>query len=64
MFILYLSNIRVGFSILLFLKSTVESSDVKANVISLVETNVKGKNNLETYYLEDRKPAATMQAVS
>ena len=25
---------------------------------------VKGKNNLETYYLEDRKPAATMQAVS
>jgi len=25
---------------------------------------LKGKNNLETYYLEDRKPAATMQAVS
>ena len=25
---------------------------------------VKGKNNLETYYLVDRKPAATMQAVS
>ena len=29
------------------LKSIVESPDAKANLISLVETNVKGKNNLK-----------------